>query len=78
MEHLMEDIIAQLTLITGTVSGYAWGIPSIVLLVGTGLYLTWRMRFVQFRHFGHATALVSGRYDKSGDPGEVTHFQALS
>lgn len=74
----MDELIIQLTQITGTFAGQAWGIPSIVLLVGTGLYLTWRMRFVQLRHFGHSVALISGRYDKAGDPGEVTHFQALS
>lgn len=67
-----------MTAITGTISGYAWGIPSIVLLVGIGLYLTLRLRFIQVRGFRHSFGLISGRYDKVGDPGEVTHFQALS
>ncbi len=68
----------NLTEILGTIAGYAWGIPSIVLLVGTGLYLTIRLRFIQFRGFKHATQLVSGKYDNKNDTGEVTHFQALS
>ena len=74
----MENLIANLTELTGTIAGYAWGIPSIVLLVGTGLYLTIRLRGIQFRGFRHATNLVQGKYDKVDDPGEVTHFQALS
>ncbi len=74
----MENLIAYLTTLTGTVAGYAWGIPSIILLVGTGLYLTIRLRFIQFRGFRHAFQLITGRYDRAGDPGEVTHFQALS
>ncbi len=74
----MEDPISLLTEITGTMAGYVWGKPSIVLLVGTGLYLTIRLRFIQIRGFRHSLALVSGRYDSSGDPGEVSHFQALS
>jgi len=74
----MENLIANLTEITGTIAGYAWGIPSIVLLVGTGLYLSIRLRGIQFRGFRHATNLVQGKYDKVDDPGEVTHFQALS
>ncbi len=74
----MENMIANLTELTGTIAGYAWGIPSIVLLVGTGLYLSIRLRGIQFRGFRHATNLVQGKYDKSEDPGEVTHFQALS
>jgi len=74
----MENLIANLTELTGTIAGYAWGIPSIVLLVGTGLYLSIRLRGIQFRGFRHATNLVQGKYDKVEDPGEVTHFQALS
>lgn len=54
------------------------GMVMLVLLVGTGLYLTIRMGVPQIRHFGHALALTAGRYDKAEDPGEVTHFQALS
>lgn len=75
---MTADLIAYLTELTGRLAGYVWGIPSIVLLVGTGLYLTIRLGFIQFRGFGHSLGLISGRYDRAGDPGEVTHFQALS
>ncbi len=68
----------NLTQTLGIIAGYFWGIPSIVLLVGTGLYLTIKLRFIQFRGFKHATQLVSGKFDKKTDPGEVSHFQALS
>ncbi|GAB4388634.1 MAG: sodium:alanine symporter family protein [Thermodesulfovibrionales bacterium] len=74
----MKEFIEALTGLTGEIAGYVWGVPSIVLLVGTGLYLTLRLRFVQIRGFRHSLALISGRYDRAGDPGEVTHFQALS
>ncbi len=70
--------IDSLTQTLGTIAGYFWGIPSIILLVGTGLYLSIKLRFIQFRGFKHATQLISGKYDKKADPGEVTHFQALS
>jgi AGCS family alanine or glycine:cation symporter len=73
-----DNIITYLTEITGRIAGYVWGIPSIILLVGTGLYLTVSLRFIQFRGFKHAFQLISGRYDRKEDPGEVTHFQALS
>jgi len=68
----------SLTEWTGMIAGLAWGIPSIILLVGTGLYLTLRLRLIQLRGFKHAFQLITGKYDKSTDPGEVTHFQALS
>ncbi len=75
---MTTDWIDRLTETTGQIASAAWGIPSIVLLVGTGIYLTLRMRFIQFRGFRHGLALITGRYDHLADPGEVTHFQALS
>ena len=74
----METWLTDLTSLTGTIAGELWGIPAIVLLVGTGIYLTFRLRFIQFRGFKHAIALVQGRYDKPEDEGEISHFQALS
>ena len=46
------------------------------LLVGTGLLLTIRLKFIQ-RRLGHSVNLTRGLYDDYKDPGEVTHFQAL-
>ena len=74
----MDSWLADLTSLTGTIAGELWGIPAIMLLVGTGLYLTLRLRFIQFRGFKHGIDLVRGKYDKPEDEGEVSHFQALS
>ena len=74
----MDNFITRLTDLTGTMAGYAWGIPSIILLVGTGLYLTIRLNFIQIRGFKRSFQLITGKYDRKDDPGEVTHFQALS
>lgn len=54
-------------------------VPFIILaLLGTGLYLTVRLGFVQIRRFGHGIQVASGRWDDPAAPGDVTHFQALS
>ncbi len=54
-------------------------IPWVVIaLLGTGVYLTLRLAFIQLRHLGHGAAVATGRYDDPNDPGDVTHFQALS
>ena len=74
----MESFIADLTKTTGEIAGALWGIPAIVLLVGTGLYLTLRLGFIQVRGFKHGIDLVRGHYDKPEDSGEVSHFQALT
>lgn len=68
-----------LTEYTGKLASLLWnnGI-TMLILVGTGLYLTIRLRFIQFSGFKHAVDLIRGIYHKPGDPGEVTHFQALS
>ncbi len=61
----------------GEVNAIVWGPPMIVLLVGTGLYLTIRLRFVQVRNFKHALLCISGKYDNPEEEGDITHFQAL-
>lgn len=54
-------------------------IPVVVVWLFLGaIFFTLRMRFVNFRMFGHAIQLVRGKYDRPEDKGEVTHFQALA
>lgn len=59
-------------------SGYVWGLPLLLLLVGTGLWLTVGLRGLQFRKLGHALhlALIKRREDDD-QPGDISHFQAL-
>ena len=73
------NFIQQLTNWSGQLSGLLWGNPlTLVILLGTGLYLTIRLGLIQVRGFTHAAALISGKYDRKDDSGEVTHFQALA
>ena len=54
-------------------------VPIIVmLLVGCGLFFTLYLGFINLRGFGHAIRIVKGDYSDPKDPGEVTHFQALT
>jgi len=72
-------MLEQLTDLTGKISGLLWGSSlTLIILLGTGAYLTLRMGLIQIRGFRHALALVSGRYSSHKDVGEVSHFQALS
>ncbi|MEE8583981.1 MAG: sodium:alanine symporter family protein [Acidobacteriota bacterium] len=50
----------------------------IFTLLGTGVFLTLRLGFVQLRRFRHGLEVASGKYDDPDDPGDVTHFQALT
>lgn len=60
------------------VSSIAWGLPLLILLMGGGLYLLIRIRFLPFRYLGHAIVVLRGKYDNENDAGEITHFQALT
>ena len=50
----------------------------VIMLLGTGLFLTLRLGFIQFRRLGHGFAVTSGKYDDPDEPGDVSHFQALT
>jgi AGCS family alanine or glycine:cation symporter len=50
----------------------------LLLIIGGGLYLVFYSRLLPYRHFWHAIAITSGKYDHPDDPGEVSHLQALS
>ena len=47
-------------------------------LVVAAIYLTVRMGFVNIRAFKHAVQITRGRYTSPDEPGDVSHFQALS
>jgi AGCS family alanine or glycine:cation symporter len=54
-------------------------IPFVVLwLLGGGIFFSFYMGFPNFRAFKHSFKIVKGTYDDPNDPGEVTHFQALT
>ena len=47
-------------------------------LLGTGLFFTLYLGIPQFRYFRHAIRIVRGKFDKKGDEGDTSHFQALA
>ncbi|MDA0312169.1 MAG: sodium:alanine symporter family protein [Gemmatimonadetes bacterium] len=50
----------------------------VILLLGTGMYLTVRTGFLQLSRLGHGFGVTTGKYDDPDDPGDVSHFQALT
>ncbi len=57
------------------ISGHHW---FVFLLLGTGIFFTLYLGFPQIRYFRHALRIVRGKYDKKGDKGDTSHFQALA
>lgn len=50
----------------------------VILLVGVGIFLTLRLGFIQIRRFWHGVKVTTGMYDDPNEPGDVSHFQALT
>ncbi len=63
--------------ILGVLLGYVWGLPTVLLLCGAGLFFTIGLGLPQFRGFFHGIRVVRGKFDNPDDPGQITHFQAL-
>lgn len=59
-------------------SNFLWGLPLLILLVGTGIYLTIRLRAIQLTKLWHALylGLIKRKEDGEGQ-GDISHFQAL-
>lgn len=50
----------------------------LAMLVPTGLYFIFRLKFLNVTKLGHSIMVVAGKYDKKGDKGDVSHFKALT
>lgn len=65
--------------ILGEINDFVWGIPLLILLVGTGIYLTFRLGFLQIKTLPYALKLAfskSAQDQKS--KGDISHYQALT
>ena len=56
----------------------AWGPWLLVLLLGGGAFFLCYSRFLPFRLFRHAIDILRGKFDDPSDPGDISHFAALS
>jgi len=59
-------------------AGFLWGTPLVVLLLGGGIFFAAYSRLVPMLYFKHGIDILLGKYDSDDDPGQITHFEALS
>jgi AGCS family alanine or glycine:cation symporter len=71
----MNELNNFLSLIDGYIGGSQW---FVFLLLGTGLFFTIYLKFPQFRYLHHSIRIVRGKFDRQGDQGDTSHFQALT
>lgn len=74
-------MLNQIEEILSTLVSYIWGLPTIIILIASGFFLSiilgGFLGGIQRRSFFHAIQVIRGKYDKDTDPGEISHFQAL-
>ncbi|WP_342752796.1 alanine/glycine:cation symporter family protein [Shouchella clausii] len=65
--------------IVDAINNVVWGPITLILIVGTGIYLTFRLAFLQIRLLPYSLKLTFGRSKKKGKSGEgdISHFQSL-
>lgn len=72
MLHAIETI-------NNIVNNFIWGVPAMICIIGVGLYLSFRTRFIQIRKFPYAIKTTIGRvfHKKDASDGTMTPFQAV-
>jgi len=71
----MQSLNDFLTLIDSYVGSSQW---FVYFLLGTGLFFTIYLKFPQFRFLKYSLRIVRGKFDRPGDVGDTSHFQALA
>jgi len=72
------DIYKTLDSAIASLAGFLWGTPLVVLLLGGGIFFAAYSRMVPILYFKHSIDILLGKYDSDDDPGQITHFEALS
>ena len=71
----MSSLMGMLT----TIQSYVWGPPTLLLLIGTGLYFTIKLRGLQIAKFPFAVKTIFEKESGTGSgEGDVSAFETLS
>jgi len=57
---------------------YIGGFAILLMLIPTGLYFIFKLRFINLTKLFHSIQIVRGKYDNKHDVGDVNHFKALT
>ena len=74
----MQGIMDKIMYYNGLVNSFVWGAPVLILLVGTGVYLTLLLGLPQFRYFFSALSEVFSFRKKSGEDKSISSFAAMA
>lgn len=72
-------MLQTIEMINNAVNNFVWGVPAMVCIIGVGLFLSLRTRFLQIRKFPYAIKTTLGRMfrKREASDGAMTPFQAV-
>ena len=71
--HMLDIITAVIQALNRVV----WGAPALLLILGVGLYFSFRTRFLQVRKLGFSLSTIWRKLREKPEPGGVSPFQAV-
>ena len=57
-------MLSTIEAVNNVVNNFIWGVPAMICIIGVGLYLSIRTRFLQIRKFPYAMKVTLGRMMK--------------
>ena len=72
-------MLEAIKLINDVVNDLVWGVPAMVCIIGVGILMSIRTKFIQFRKFPYAMKATLGKIFKKSEAGQgsITPFQAV-
>ena len=72
-------MLSTIEAVNSVVNNFIWGVPAMICIIGVGLYLSIRTRFLQIRKFPYSMKVTLGRMmkKKEASDGALTPFQAV-
>ena len=72
-------MLSTIETVNNVVNNFIWGVPAMICIIGVGLYLSIRTRFLQIRKFPYSMKVTLGRMmkKKEASDGALTPFQAV-
>lgn len=72
-------MLSMIESVNNVVNNFIWGVPAMICIIGVGLFLSFRTRFIQIRKFGYAMKVTFVRMFKKREAsdGALTPFQAV-
>jgi AGCS family alanine or glycine:cation symporter len=74
----MDSILSFIDKLIVTYNDYVGGYLLLILLVPTGIFFAFKFKFLHITKLFHSFRVISGKFDKKEDTGDINHFRALT